>query len=160
MRKTAYLSLGSNIGDREANLHNAIERLSEFGKVEKISSVYETEPVEFAAQPWFLNCVVKLGTEKMPRQLLTAILNIERSMGRNRIQRKGPRIIDIDILLFGSSVIDAQGLTIPHPSMHERRFVLAPLAEIAPDERHPIFKRTIREMLEALPAGQSVRPNS
>ncbi len=160
MRKSAYLSLGSNIGDRAANLQNAIERLSGFGKVGAISSVYETEPVEFAAQPWFLNCVVKLDTEKMPRQLLTAILNIERSMRRKRIQQKGPRIIDIDILLFGSSVIEAEGLTIPHPSMHERRFVLAPLAEIAPEVRHPIFKGTIREMLEALPAGQKVRPIS
>jgi 2-amino-4-hydroxy-6-hydroxymethyldihydropteridine diphosphokinase len=104
-----------------------------------------------------LNCVAKLKTEKMPKQLLTAILKIEQGMGRQRLQKKGPRTIDIDILLFGSSVIDSAGLTIPHPSMHERRFVLEPLVEIAPEVRHPVFKRTVRELLEDLPAGQGVR---
>jgi 2-amino-4-hydroxy-6-hydroxymethyldihydropteridine diphosphokinase len=157
VHKIVFLSLGSNLGDRMANITTALDRLKEIGEIESVSSIYETEPVEFAAQPWFLNCVAKLKTEKMPKQLLTAILKIEQGMGRQRQQKKGPRIIDIDILLFGSSVVDSAGLTVPHPSMHERRFVLVPLAEIAPEVRHPIFKRRVRELLEDLPAGQGVR---
>jgi len=157
VHKIVYLSLGSNLGDREANLRAAIDKLGEFGKVVAVSSFYETEPVEVTAQPWFLNCAVKFDTEKMPRQLISAILAIEQSMGRQRKQQKGPRTIDIDILFFGSSIIDIPSLTVPHPHLHQRRFVLEPLAEIAPDVRHPIFKRTIRELRDALPAGQTVR---
>jgi 2-amino-4-hydroxy-6-hydroxymethyldihydropteridine diphosphokinase len=157
MHKLVYLSLGSNVGDRAANLNAAIERLHSFGEVSAVSCFYETAPVEFAAQPWFLNCVVKLNTEKMPKQLLSGILDIEREMGRKRVKKKGPRLIDIDILLFGNSIIDTKGLTVPHPAMHARRFVLEPLAEIAPEARHPVFKRTVRELRDALPAGQAVR---
>jgi 2-amino-4-hydroxy-6-hydroxymethyldihydropteridine diphosphokinase len=157
MHKIVYLSLGSNVGDRAANLNAAIEKLAELGTVAAVSSFYETEPVETSPQPWFLNCAVKLDTEKMPRQLIAAILNLEQTMGRQRRQQKAPRIIDIDILLFGSSVIDLPSLTIPHPRMHERRFVLEPLAEIASDARHPAFKRTIRELRDALPTGQLVK---
>lgn len=157
MHKTVYLSLGSNLGDREANLRAAIAKLAEVGRVDSVSSFYDTEPIELTSQPWFVNCAVKLDTEKMPRQLMAAILALEQEMGRQRKQQKGPRTIDIDILLFGSSVIDIASLTIPHPRLHERRFVLEPLTEIAPDARHPIFKRTVREMRDALPAGQTVR---
>jgi len=157
MHKVVYLSLGSNLGDREANLRNAIERLRGVGNPIAISSFYETEPIDVVSQPWFLNCAVKLDTEKMPRQLITAILSLEQEMGRQRKQQKAPRTIDIDILLFGSSIIEIPSLTIPHARMHERRFVLEPLAEIAPDARHPIFKRTIRELREALPPGQTVK---
>jgi len=157
VHKIVYLSLGSNIGDRAANLNSAIERLGVLGTIEKISSFYETEPVEFTAQPWFLNIAVKLDTEKMPKQLLAGILDIEQQMGRRRTQKKGPRAIDIDILLFGNSIIDTKGLTVPHPAMHERRFVLEPLAEIAPEVRHPVFKRTLSELRDALPPGQAVR---
>ena len=157
MNKIAFLSLGSNVGDRVANLKAAIERIRSLGEVIATSSIYETEPVEFLAQPWFLNCVVKLGTEKMPKQLLAAILTIEKEMGRHRQQKKGPRTIDIDILLFGNSVVETQGLTIPHPSLHERRFVLEPMSEIAPEVRHPVFKQRMRELLEALPAGKIVK---
>ncbi len=157
MRKLVYLSLGSNVGDRAANLKDAMARLTTVGDVVSVSSFYETEPVEFTAQPWFLNCAVALETEKMPRQLLTAILEIEQQMGRRRTQQKGPRVIDIDILLFGGSIVDTQGLTIPHAALHVRRFVLEPLAEIAPELRHPIFKRTIRELRDTLPAGQAIR---
>jgi len=157
VRKLVYLSLGSNLGDRAANLNDAIARLKKIGDILAASSYYETEPVEFTAQPWFLNCVVALETEKMPKQLLTAILDIEQQMGRRRSQQKGPRIIDIDILLFGSSVVDTKNLTIPHPALDERRFVLEPLAEIAPDLRHPVLKRSMRELRDALPSGQSVR---
>ncbi len=155
--KTVYLSLGSNLGDRVANLEAAIDRLRAIGEVVRVSSFYETEPVEFTAQPWFLNCVVKLETDKTPKQLLAAIVRIEREMGRRRTQKKGPRLIDLDILLFGTSVIKSQGLTVPHPAMHERRFVLEPLAEIAPAVRHPVLEHTARELWEALPAGQGVR---
>jgi len=157
VHKTVYLSLGSNLGDRAANLNSAIKELGSLGRVEAVSSFYETEPVEFTNQPWFVNCAVKLDTEKMPKQLLSAVLSIEQEMGRRRTQKKGPRVIDIDILLFGNSVIDTGGLKIPHPAMHERRFVLEPLGEIAAEVRHPRFKRTIRELREALPHGQAVR---
>jgi 2-amino-4-hydroxy-6-hydroxymethyldihydropteridine diphosphokinase len=157
MYKRVYLSLGSNLGDRAANLKTAIDRLGTLGKVLAVSSFYETEPVEFAAQPWFLNCVVELDTGKMPKQLLAAILDIEKEMGRRRVKKKGPRTVDIDLLLFGNSVIKMPGLTIPHPAMHERRFVLEPLAEIAPEARHPVFKRTVRELRDALPPGQTVK---
>ena len=157
MLKPVYLSLGSNLGDRAANLHTALTLLGAVGKVVAVSSFYETEPVELTAQPWFLNCAAKLETERMPKQLIKNILDLEREMGRQRQQKKGPRNIDIDILLFGTSIIETQGLTVPHPALHERRFVLEPLAEIASDVRHPVFKRTIRELRDALPPGQAVR---
>ncbi len=157
MLPTVYLSLGSNVGDRLANLDLAVERLESAGKILSKSSIYETEPVEFTAQAWFLNLVVKLGTEKTPQQLLASILEIEQGMGRRRVQRKGPRVIDIDILLYEQQAIKAEGLMIPHPSMHTRRFVLAPLAEIDPTIEHPTLKRTVQELLDGLPSGQSVK---
>ena len=153
MKKTVYLSLGSNVGDRRANLETAIGRLSELGEVKAVSSFYETEPAELAAQPWFFNCAVALETEMMPRRLLGRVLALEQGMGRRRLQPKGPRTIDIDILLFGNSVVDTRDLVIPHPALHERRFVLEPLSEIAGNVRHPVFKRTIRELRDALPHG-------
>jgi 2-amino-4-hydroxy-6-hydroxymethyldihydropteridine diphosphokinase len=158
--ESVYLSLGSNIGDRAGNLNAAIDRLRALGEVVAVSSFYETEPVECTAQPWFLNCAVKLDTEKNPDHLLAGILDIEQQLGRRRGQQKGPRTIDLDILLFGNSIVKAQGLTIPHPSMHERRFVLEPLAEIAPDVRHPVFTRTVLELRDALPTGQAIRKAS
>ena len=157
MHKIVYLSIGSNQGDRAANLRTAIDRLGALGEVLAVSSFYETEPVEFTAQPWFLNCAVKLDTEKMPKQLLGGILELEQTMGRRRGPNKGPRTIDVDILLFGSSIVDTKMLTIPHPAMHQRRFVLEPLAEIASEVRHPVFKRTVREMRDALPPGQAIK---
>jgi len=159
LQKTVYLSLGSNEGDRIANLRTCIGALEAVGEVTKVSSFYETEPVEYTRQPWFLNCAVALKTGKMPRQLLSAILKIERHMGRRRTANpaKGPRPIDIDILLFGARIIAAPNLQVPHPAMPRRRFVLEPLAEIAADERHPVLKRTIGELRDALPPGQIVR---
>jgi 2-amino-4-hydroxy-6-hydroxymethyldihydropteridine diphosphokinase len=157
MPELAYLSLGSNLGDRAANVRLAIERLAEAGKVKAVSALYETEPVEFRAQPWFLNCVVALETDKPPRELLQIALAIEEAMGRQRTREKGPRTVDIDILLCGDWVMDEPGLRIPHPVMQQRRFVLEPLVEIAAEVQHPVLKKTARELLAAMPAGQSVR---
>jgi 2-amino-4-hydroxy-6-hydroxymethyldihydropteridine diphosphokinase len=157
-----YLSLGSNVGDREGQLREAQSRLGAVGRVVAMSSVYETEPVEFTQQPWFLNCALALETSKTPQELMAAILRIEEEMGRRRVQKKGPRSIDIDILLFDGTVVESTGLdstdlTIPHPALHQRRFVLEPLAEIAPEVLHPVLKKTIRDLLDALPPGQVVR---
>jgi 2-amino-4-hydroxy-6-hydroxymethyldihydropteridine diphosphokinase len=157
MPNRAYLSLGSNTGDRAANLNAAIREISQVGNLRAVSSFYETEPVEFTSQPWFLNCAVTLETDKTPQELLHAALAIEKQMGRKRTQQKGPRNIDIDILLYGEQTVDEKGLHIPHPGLAERRFVLEPLAEIAPDAWHPILKKTARELSEALPPGQFVR---
>jgi 2-amino-4-hydroxy-6-hydroxymethyldihydropteridine diphosphokinase len=157
MANIVYLSLGSNVGDREAQLREALARLGAAGRVVALSSFYETEPVEFTPQPWFLNCAVAFETGKTPQELMAAILQIEEEMGRRRVQKKGPRSIDIDILLFEKLIVNSTELTIPHPAMHQRRFVLEPLAEIAPEVLHPVLKKTIRELRDALPAGQVVR---
>jgi 2-amino-4-hydroxy-6-hydroxymethyldihydropteridine diphosphokinase len=157
MPNLAYLSLGSNIGDRESHLRDAIAQLQTTGCIVSVSSFYETEPVEFTDQAWFLNCALALETTETPEQLMATVLHLEREMGRERIQKKGPRTIDIDILLFGDTILNSPALTIPHPAMHRRRFVLQPLAEIAPAARHPVLKKTVRELLDGLPAGQTVR---
>jgi len=127
------------------------------GQVKAVSSFYETEPVDVIDQPWFLNCVVALEANLAPRDLLGQLLAIETQAGRIRATSKGPRILDIDILLAGESVIAEPGVTIPHPAMHERRFVLEPLAEIASGAMHPILKKSASELLAALPQGQIVR---
>jgi 2-amino-4-hydroxy-6-hydroxymethyldihydropteridine diphosphokinase len=152
-----YLSLGSNLGDRAANLHAAISGLSELGTVTKLSSFYETEPMELREQPWFLNCVVEMKTDFTPDDFLARIQTLELRLGRTREISKGPRTLDIDILLFGSLVLANGNLTVPHAAMHRRRFVLEPLAEIAPDLRHPALEKTAKELLEELEPEGEVR---
>lgn len=156
MTNIVYLSLGSNIGKREDHLREAIAGLENIGAVESVSSFYETEPVEFTEQPLFLNCAVKLDTWETPTNLMAKLLKIERRLGRQRIQKKGPRTIDIDILLYGVLVMDTPDLTIPHPEMAARRFVLTPLSEIAPEVKHPVFRKTVQQLLNELPDGQKV----
>jgi 2-amino-4-hydroxy-6-hydroxymethyldihydropteridine diphosphokinase len=157
MNHVAYLSLGSNLGDRKAHLLEAIGRLRQVGTFVSLSSFYETEPVEFIDQAWFLNCAVGLETNLGARQFMQELLRIEQAMGRERVVKKGPRTIDIDLLLFDDEIIQSPELTVPHPAMHERRFVLEPLAQIAPDVQHPVLKKTVSELLRNLPSGQTVR---
>ncbi len=147
--KQVYLSLGSNRGDRVANLRRALEELGKAGvKVLRVSSFYKTEPVDFAPQAWFLNCAAEASTELMPMQLLKAVKSVERILGRRPGVSKGPRPIDIDILLYENVVVRSGALTIPHERMETRRFVLLPLRELAPAARHPVSKKTVAEMFQ------------
>jgi 2-amino-4-hydroxy-6-hydroxymethyldihydropteridine diphosphokinase len=146
--KTVYISLGSNVGDREQQIAAAIQALGTRGiRILQQSSIYSTEPVDVATQAWFLNCVLEVETDLMPRQLLRTFHEIENELGRKHTVRRGPRVIDLDILLYGSSVIHTQELEVPHPRMNQRRFVLVPLAEIAPALRHPVENKSVEELL-------------
>jgi 2-amino-4-hydroxy-6-hydroxymethyldihydropteridine diphosphokinase len=146
--KIVYIALGSNLGDRAEHLRQAREQIAAPDlRVLRASSIYETAPREVVDQPWFLNQVIECEAELFPRQLLARLKKIERAMGRKRTFAKGPREIDLDILLFGDAVVKAPELEVPHPRLAERRFVLEPLAELAPDKKHPGTRRTVREML-------------
>ena len=146
--KTAYIALGSNLGDRAENLRLAREQMQSPNlRLTRASSLYETEPRGLLDQPWFLNQVIEAQTTLFPRQLLARLLKIELEMGRKRTIPNGPRVLDLDIVLFGDSVINAAGLEVPHPRMAERRFVLEPLAELVPELRHPRTRLSVREML-------------
>ncbi len=146
---TIYLSLGSNIGDRQANIRAAIAALPSAGvRVNQVSSVYETEPVDFLDQPWFLNCVVETETSLEPHALLQALHSIETQLGSKKEFAKGPRKIDLDILLYGAETIATPDLQVPHLRMLQRRFVLTPLAEIAPGLKHPSWPATATVLLD------------
>ena len=158
IEKKVYLSLGSNIGDREKNLRSAMNELPHAGvAITRVSSFYETEPVDLREQPWFLNCAVEAETHFDPFMLLQALREIETKMGSKKLVAKGPRLIDMDILLYGSEAIDSPELQVPHPLMHLRRFVLVPLAEIAPEAMHPALKMTATQLLERTPDRSVVR---
>lgn len=155
--KTVYLGLGSNLGDREALLREALRALESPGlHIQRVSPVYETEPVDVAGQHWFLNLVAEAATDLFPLQLLHRTARIEIQLGRPRVAPKGPRTIDIDILLFGNAIVNTPKLEIPHPRFRERRFVLAPLVDLAPQLRDPVTRKSVRELLSEV-QGQSVR---
>lgn len=189
-RIVVYIGLGSNLGDRQANLREAVERIEQLGlEIIRTSSIYETEPVGMRQQPWFLNQVIEtsvfdelrsrdvsaakdseVAVLNQAQSILSALLEIERVMGRKRSLTNGPRLIDIDLLLFGGEIIvsspndedwssaSSRNIIVPHPGMHERRFVLEPLCELVPDLVHPVLKRTCRELLDLLDARPEVRP--
>jgi 2-amino-4-hydroxy-6-hydroxymethyldihydropteridine diphosphokinase len=143
-----FLSLGSNLGDRAANLRAAIVALEGAGvRVQRVSSLYETAPVDFLEQPWFLNCVLEGETDAPAQTLLNELRRIEARMGSKKLVAKGPRLLDVDILLYGDETVDTPELQVPHPRMTERRFVLEPLAEIAPEFRHPSWSGTVSDLL-------------
>lgn len=152
-----FLALGANLGDREKNLHEAIARVAPFVDITSTSSIYETEPVGVREQPWFLNLVVRGTTTLSPVELLRRVKKIEIEMGRSEGIRFGPRPIDIDILFYDRLIELSPALTIPHPRLHERAFVLIPLAEIAPDFVHPRFRLRIRDLLAGLESPDEVR---
>jgi 2-amino-4-hydroxy-6-hydroxymethyldihydropteridine diphosphokinase len=153
-----YLGLGSNLGDRLLNLRSALDRMGPWGaEVRRVSSLYETEPVGFLEQDWFLNAAAQVKTDLAPLDLLRVIRGIEDELGRQRIVVNGPRTVDLDILLWEDRIIHSGGLTVPHPRMHERLFVLAPLRELAPKLLHPALGRTVEELEETLPATSQVR---
>jgi 2-amino-4-hydroxy-6-hydroxymethyldihydropteridine diphosphokinase len=156
MTVLAAIALGSNLesrfGDREANLREAVRRIGALGEVREVSSFFDTEPVGYLAQPRFLNGALVMETELRPVDLLRGLLGVERAMGRERVGAvaKGPRVIDLDLLLYGDVVMATEELTLPHPEMMERRFVLEPLAEIAAEWVHPVDGVTVRELLRGL----------
>ena len=157
--QSAYVSLGSNLGDRAGNLLLAIRGMLSAGlDVTRLSQVYETEPVETFAQRLFLNMVAEVRATIDPEEMMSRLLQVEESLGRTRDIAKGPRTIDLDLLLYGDQIVDSKLLTLPHPRFHLRRFVLVPLAELAPQFVHPMLKETVRELLEQLSDDAQVRP--
>jgi 2-amino-4-hydroxy-6-hydroxymethyldihydropteridine diphosphokinase len=156
--RVVYIAMGSNVGDRAGMLERAIAAMKSAGiRVLRQSSVYVTEPVDAPGQAWFLNAVVEAETSLLPLQLLHALLRIERELGRRRITPHGPRTIDLDILFYGSSVIRSRELEVPHPRLPERRFVLVPLVQIAPEFRHPGLHKSVTQLLADTPDRSEVR---
>ncbi len=151
-----FLGLGSNIGDKEEHINNALTFISQLFEIKKISHQYITEPVGNIKQEWFLNCVIEIKTEIDPKKLLSSIKSIERKLGRTKIVKNGPRSIDIDILFYGDFIIKTKNLVIPHPLIQERLFVLQPMMDINPHFVHPLLKKSIHELYEAHPWAQKV----
>ena len=152
-----YIGIGSNLGDKENNIKKAIALLKEKCKALKISSLYETEPVGYKAQDWFLNCAVSLETDLKPEELLKFFQFIEKTLGRARIIKNGPRTIDLDILFYGNNMIKTKSLKVPHPRLHKRRFVLEPLNELCPKLMHPKLKKRIGYLRDNLKSKEAVR---
>jgi 2-amino-4-hydroxy-6-hydroxymethyldihydropteridine diphosphokinase len=155
-----FIGVGSNLGDKVGNCRRAIEALlaDARNRIVQCSPLYQTEPVGKKEQDWFINGAFAMETSMEPAELLEFLLGVEKMMGRERRERWGPRVIDLDILIFGQQVINKEALEIPHPRLHERRFVLVPLRDIAPDLRHPLLGKTISQILEELPGGEKVFP--
>jgi 2-amino-4-hydroxy-6-hydroxymethyldihydropteridine diphosphokinase len=146
----AFVALGSNVGDRAGNIKKAFEILKGKMTVLKASSVYETKPMYLENQNWFLNCAAKVETQLTPRQLLEFLKNVEKELGRKVVERNGPRIIDLDVLFYGTLIVNENDLQIPHPRIRERTFVLVPLAEIEPNFIHPVYGKAIAKLLSEL----------
>jgi len=155
---TIYLSLGSNLGNRASNIYGALRRLAASIQLDKISTLYETEPVGLADQPWFLNLVCRAQTTLSPEALLALAKSIEQEMGRKKTVRFGPRAIDIDILMYDELVLSTPQLEIPHPRLHERGFVLIPLSEVAPLLLHPVLQESVSNLREKANTLEEVRP--
>jgi len=156
--RLVYIAMGSNVGDRAATLARAVEEMSRAGlRVLRRSSLYATQPVGGPPQAWFLNAVVEAETDWMPLRLLHALQAIERSLGRRRMVIRGPRTLDLDVLFYGGSVIRSRELEVPHPRLPQRRFVLAPLAELAPALSHPLLHKTVTELLAETGDSSQVR---
>jgi 2-amino-4-hydroxy-6-hydroxymethyldihydropteridine diphosphokinase len=157
MLNRAFLLAGSNVGDRKTNLEEAVLSLATAGTVLKISSYFETEPVGYLNQPWFLNQAIEIETFLTPSELLLCCRQIETKGGRIRTFQNAPRTLDLDILLYGDLLINQEDLIIPHPRLAERKFALEPLAQIAPEAMHPLLKKSIQSLLEACPDSSKVR---
>lgn len=149
-QEVVFLGLGSNLGDKAGNCLRALEGISasHHTHIQAVSSLYKTEPIGYRDQDWFINCVAQVSTTLLPLPLQRFLQGIEQEMGRIRTFQMGPRLIDIDILFYGAEVVEEAGIIIPHPRLHERGFVLVPLAELAPGLSHPILKKTIDELLK------------
>ncbi len=156
-RIKTYISAGSNLGDKTANIEYALDELADAGRISQVSSYFETEPVGYANQPWFLNLAIEMETRLAPSELLRLCLGIEASRDRKRSFPNAPRTLDLDILLYGDVVVREENLIIPHPRLSERRFVLEPLVQIAPDLLHPVLKQSIRSLLETCSDTSQVR---
>ena len=153
-----FLGLGSNIGDKEEHIRKALTLLANICKVRRTSHLYLTEPVGYTEQDWFLNCVVVVETDVEAKKLLSSIKSIERKLGRTKTVKKGPRIIDIDILFYGDCVVNSKNLVIPHPLLQERLFVLQPMMDLNPGFVHPVLKKTIHELYVHRPWAEMVTP--